>query len=120
MRAAIAGWGTALPDQRLTNAELERRVDTSDRWIVERTGIRERRVVSDGETTASLAIEAGAVTDTATGQYREQFGSRRTRFQPADRALPGRVVWPLEVHHVQVACGTDGGTFDAGGVFPGL
>src|SRR5436190_5163457 len=60
MRACIAGWGTALPDQRLTNAELERRVDTSDRWIVERTGIRERRVVSDGETTASLAIEAGA------------------------------------------------------------
>jgi 3-oxoacyl-[acyl-carrier-protein] synthase III len=60
MRAAISGWGTALPDQRLTNAELERRVDTSDQWIVERTGIRERRVVGEGETTASLAIEAGA------------------------------------------------------------
>ena len=60
MRAAISGWGTALPDQRLTNAELEQRVDTSDQWIVERTGIRERRIVSDGETTASLATEAGA------------------------------------------------------------
>ena len=44
MRAAIAGWGTALPEQRLTNAELEQRVDTTDQWIVERTGIRERRV----------------------------------------------------------------------------
>ena len=60
MRAAISGWGTALPEQRLTNADLERRVDTSDEWIVERTGIRERRVAGEGETTASLAIEAGA------------------------------------------------------------
>jgi 3-oxoacyl-[acyl-carrier-protein] synthase-3 len=60
MRACIAGWGTALPEQRLTNADLERRVDTSDQWIVERTGIRERRVAAVGESTASLAIEAGA------------------------------------------------------------
>ena len=60
MRACVAGWGTALPEQRLTNAELEQRVDTSDQWIVERTGIRERRVAASGETTASLAIEAGA------------------------------------------------------------
>ncbi len=59
MRASIAGWGTAVPDQRLTNADLERRVDTSDEWIVERTGIRERRVAAPNETTASLAIEAG-------------------------------------------------------------
>jgi 3-oxoacyl-[acyl-carrier-protein] synthase-3 len=60
MRAAISGWGTALPDQRLTNAELEQRVDTSDQWIVERTGIRERRVAAPGESTATLATEAGA------------------------------------------------------------
>ena len=60
MRAAIAGWGVAVPEHRLTNAELEQRVDTNDQWIVERTGIRERRVVGEGETTASLAIEAGA------------------------------------------------------------
>jgi 3-oxoacyl-[acyl-carrier-protein] synthase-3 len=58
-RAAIAGWGTAVPEGRLTNADLERRVDTTDEWIVERTGIRERRVAGEGETTASLAIEAG-------------------------------------------------------------
>jgi 3-oxoacyl-[acyl-carrier-protein] synthase III len=59
MRASIAGWGTAVPEQRLTNADLEQRVDTSDEWIVERTGIRERRVAADHETTASLAVEAG-------------------------------------------------------------
>lgn len=60
MRACIAGWGSAVPEQRLTNADLERRVDTTDQWIRERTGIRERRVAAPGETTASLAIEAGA------------------------------------------------------------
>jgi len=60
MRAAISGWGTAVPDQRLTNADLEQLVDTSDQWIIERTGISERRIASPGETTASLATEAGA------------------------------------------------------------
>jgi len=60
MRACIAGWGSAVPEQRLTNTDLERRVDTTDQWIRERTGIRERRVAAPGETTASLAIEAGA------------------------------------------------------------
>lgn len=58
--AAVAGWGMALPERRVTNEELSRRVDTSDAWIVERTGIRERRVAGEGETTATLAIEAGA------------------------------------------------------------
>jgi 3-oxoacyl-[acyl-carrier-protein] synthase-3 len=60
MRAAISGWGTALPDLRLTNADLEQLVDTSDQWIVERTGISERRIAAQGESTASLATEAGA------------------------------------------------------------
>ncbi|MFI5047008.1 MAG: beta-ketoacyl-ACP synthase III [Acidimicrobiia bacterium] len=60
MRAAISGWGIAVPEQRLTNAELEQRVDTTDQWIVERTGIRERRIAREGESTATLAIDAGA------------------------------------------------------------
>jgi 3-oxoacyl-[acyl-carrier-protein] synthase-3 len=58
--AGIVGWGTAVPDGRVTNADLEARVDTSDAWIVERTGIRERRVAGPGESTASLATEAAA------------------------------------------------------------
>lgn len=49
-----------VPDGRLTNADWEARVETSDQWIVERTGIRERRVAGPGESTASMAIEAGA------------------------------------------------------------
>jgi 3-oxoacyl-[acyl-carrier-protein] synthase III len=60
MRACIAGWGAAVPDVRVTNADLERRVNTSDQWIVERTGIRERRVAGPDDSTATLAIAAGA------------------------------------------------------------
>ena len=56
--AHITGWGMAVPDRVLTNAELERTVETNDEWIVERTGIRERRVARDGETTSTLAVEA--------------------------------------------------------------
>jgi 3-oxoacyl-[acyl-carrier-protein] synthase-3 len=60
MRACIAGWGAAVPDGRVTNADLEQRVETSDQWIVERTGIRERRVAGPEDSTATLAIAAGA------------------------------------------------------------
>jgi 3-oxoacyl-[acyl-carrier-protein] synthase-3 len=56
---AVAGWGMAVPDRRVTNHDLALRVETSDAWIVERTGIRERRWVGEGESTATLAIEAG-------------------------------------------------------------
>jgi 3-oxoacyl-[acyl-carrier-protein] synthase-3 len=59
VRACVDGWGTAVPEQLLTNADLERRVDTTDAWIIERTGIRERHVASASDTTASLAIDAG-------------------------------------------------------------
>lgn len=54
--ATITGWGTALPDLVVTNADFEARLDTTDVWITERTGIRERR---HGGTTAGLATEAG-------------------------------------------------------------
>jgi 3-oxoacyl-[acyl-carrier-protein] synthase-3 len=54
----VAGVGSALPKRRVTNDELAETVDTSDQWIVERTGIRSRYIASDGETTASLATDA--------------------------------------------------------------
>ncbi len=53
LRAAIAGVGAYVPEKVLTNADLEKLVDTSDEWITQRTGIRERRVASNGESTAS-------------------------------------------------------------------
>ncbi|MCU1428434.1 MAG: 3-oxoacyl-[acyl-carrier-protein] synthase 3 [Actinomycetia bacterium] len=61
MSATITGYGLAVPEGRLTNADLEARVDTNDAWIVERTGIRERRIAGPDETTASLGALAGAI-----------------------------------------------------------
>jgi 3-oxoacyl-[acyl-carrier-protein] synthase III len=57
--AHVTGWGRYAPSQVLTNADLERMVDTSDEWIRSRTGIRERRVAAAHETTASMAAVAG-------------------------------------------------------------
>jgi len=56
--ARISATGSYLPERVLTNAELERMVDTSDEWIRDRTGIRERRIAADGETTCDLAEHA--------------------------------------------------------------
>lgn len=58
LRSVIAGTGSALPRRRVTNAELAQTVDTSDEWIVARTGIRSRYVAGEGETTATLARDA--------------------------------------------------------------
>jgi 3-oxoacyl-[acyl-carrier-protein] synthase III len=57
--AHITGWGRYAPSQVLTNADIERMVDTSDDWITTRTGIRERRVAAAHETTASMGAVAG-------------------------------------------------------------
>ena len=54
--AVISGWGTALPEKVVTNHDLEKTLDTSDEWIVARTGISERRI---GGSTASLSVESG-------------------------------------------------------------
>ena len=56
--AHITGWGMAVPVQAITNEELSQRIDTSDEWIVSRTGIRQRYIAASEQTTASLAVEA--------------------------------------------------------------
>ena len=58
IRAVLTGTGSALPARRVSNAELAEQVDTSDEWIVERTGIRFRHIAGEGETTATLARDA--------------------------------------------------------------
>lgn len=65
--ARIIGTGSYLPEYVLTNAELEKRVDTSDEWIVSRTGIRERHIAAEGETTSDLATAAGRAALEAAG-----------------------------------------------------
>ena len=58
VRSVIKGTGSALPKRRVDNAELALQVDTTDEWIVERTGIRSRYIAGEGETTVTLATEA--------------------------------------------------------------
>jgi 3-oxoacyl-[acyl-carrier-protein] synthase-3 len=57
-RTAIIGTGAYAPEKVLTNADLERMVATSDAWITERTGIKERRIAADGEVTSDMAVKA--------------------------------------------------------------
>lgn len=66
-RSVIRGTGSALPARRVDNHELATRVDTSDEWIVARTGIRFRHIAGDGETTASLAADAARAALDAAG-----------------------------------------------------
>lgn len=57
-RVGIRGTGSYVPEKRLTNDDLARMVDTSDEWIASRTGIRERRIAPEGETTSDMALVA--------------------------------------------------------------
>ena len=66
-RAVITGTGSALPPRRVSNAELAEQVDTSDEWIVERTGIRFRHIAAEGETTSTLATDAARAALAAAG-----------------------------------------------------
>ena len=58
IRSVVLGCGSYLPQRILTNAELATQIDTSDEWIVQRTGIRQRHIAADGEFTSHLAINA--------------------------------------------------------------
>lgn len=65
--ARILGTGSYLPDRIMTNAELSQHVDTSDEWIRSRTGIAERRIAAEGETTSDLAVRAAEAALAAAG-----------------------------------------------------
>ena len=106
MGLAITGLGAALPEQRLTNADLERRVDTSDEWIVDRTGIRERRVAGPDDTAATLGTAAAASAVKDAGLTPEDVGllvvATTTPVQP----------FPATAVRIQEALGMRGGAFD--------
>ena len=74
LRSVVKGTGSALPQRRVDNEELARQVDTSDEWIVERTGIRSRYIAADGETTATLAVEACRTALDAAGLKPDDIG----------------------------------------------
>ncbi|MDA0339065.1 MAG: ketoacyl-ACP synthase III, partial [Proteobacteria bacterium] len=67
MKSVVRGVGAYLPDRVMTNADLAKIVDTSDEWIVDRSGIRQRHIAADGEFTSDLAIAAGRQAIAAAG-----------------------------------------------------
>jgi 3-oxoacyl-[acyl-carrier-protein] synthase-3 len=67
LRSVVLGCGSYLPSKVVTNADLSRMVDTSDEWIVQRTGIRERHIAADGETTSQMGLKAAHAALAAAG-----------------------------------------------------
>lgn len=88
----IAGLGTYSPAKILTNADWERMLETSDTWIQERTGIRERHVAEEGETTASMAAEASVRALADAGCEAGQVDSIVVASATPDRLLPSVAV----------------------------
>lgn len=73
-RAVIAGIGMSVPEKILSNADLEKMVETTDEWIVQRTGMRERRICSEEQTASDLAIAAGRQALEASGASADEIG----------------------------------------------
>lgn len=114
-RAVIKGTGSALPRTRVSNAELAERVDTTDEWIVERTGIRFRHIAEDDETTSTLAIQAAEKAMQAAG-----FGSADIDLIIVATATPDQT-FPATATIVQDALGCNGCVaFDVAAVCSGF
>jgi 3-oxoacyl-[acyl-carrier-protein] synthase-3 len=113
-RVAVVGWGTAIPERRVTNADLERRVDTSDEWIVARTGILERRAAGPDESTATLAADAGAAALKSAGLAPDDVD-----LLVVATATPEQPVPPTSAF-VQERIGLTCGAFDVGAACAGF
>lgn len=115
MRSTIEGVGSALPKRIMTNADISKIVDTTDEWIVERTGIRARHIAAEDETTRSLAVQAA------------RKALENARMSPADIDLiivatstPDRT-FPATATQVQADLGiTRGAAFDVQAVCSGF
>jgi 3-oxoacyl-[acyl-carrier-protein] synthase-3 len=86
--ARIAGTGSYLPEKILTNAELEKTVDTSDEWIRSRTGIEQRHIAADGEYTVDLAEKAARRAMEAAGKTKDDIDLIIVGTTTADRVFP--------------------------------
>jgi 3-oxoacyl-[acyl-carrier-protein] synthase-3 len=86
--ARIAGTGSYLPERTLTNADLEKMVDTSDEWIRSRTGIEERHVAAEGEYTVDLAEKAARKAMQAAGKSKDDIDLIIVATTTADRVFP--------------------------------
>ena len=111
----VLGTGSALPRRIVTNAELASQVDTSDEWIVARTGIRQRHIASDDETTATLAIAAARAAIEDAGIEASSIGLIVLATATPDNTFPATAT------KVQAALGCQGGVaFDVAAVCSGF
>ena len=114
-RSVIVGTGSALPVRAVSNQELSERVDTSDEWIVERTGIRSRHLAGEGETTSSLATDAARAALAAAGLEPKDIGLIVLATCTPDQTFPATATI------VQDRLGCHGGiAFDVGAVCSGF
>ena len=115
IRSVIKGTGSALPANCVSNAELADRVDTSDEWIVERTGIRQRYIADENETTSTLATAAARAALEAAGVDASEIGLIILATATPDHTFPATAT------QVQAALGCGGGiAFDVQAVCSGF
>ena len=111
----VAGWGGYLPERILTNDDLSAMVDTTDSWIVERTGIRQRHVAADGEFTSHLAVHAAEKALATAGASADEVDLIVVATSTPDNTFPATAT------KVQAALGvTHGAAFDVQAVCTGF
>ena len=115
MRSVVLGCGSYLPSHVVTNAELTQTVDTSDEWIVQRTGIRERCIAAPGELTSDLALHAARAALTDAGVDAQSIDLIILATSTPDHTFPATAV------SVQAGLGvTQGAAFDLQAVCSGF
>ena len=115
IRSVVVGSGSALPARAVSNAEMAEMVDTSDEWIVERTGIRNRHIAAEGETTATLAADAARKAIEAAGLAPADIGLIVLATATPDQTFPATAT------KVQDLLGCHGGiAFDVAAVCSGF
>jgi 3-oxoacyl-[acyl-carrier-protein] synthase-3 len=115
MRSVVLGCGSYLPSRVVTNADLSSMVDTSDEWITQRTGIRERRIAADGETTSAMGIKAARAALAAAGVEAQSIDLIVLATSTPDSTFPASAV------AIQAELGiTQGAAFDLQAVCSGF
>jgi 3-oxoacyl-[acyl-carrier-protein] synthase-3 len=115
MRTVVLGCGSYLPSRVVTNADLSLKVDTSDEWITQRTGIRERHIVADGETTSEMGIHAARAALAAAGVDAQSIDLVVLATSTPDNTFPASAV------AIQAGLGiTRGAAFDLQAVCSGF
>ncbi|MEO0976043.1 MAG: beta-ketoacyl-ACP synthase III [Pseudomonadota bacterium] len=115
VRSTVTGCGSFLPDNVLTNDDLARQVDTSDEWIVQRTGIKQRHIAAEGQLTSDLALEAARRALESAGRKAEDIDTIILATATPDNTFPATSVT------VQAKLGiTHGFAFDVQAVCSGF